>query len=54
MEIFVGCAPGLERSLADEMAEAGFGVTEVLTGGVQFRGVWADVWRANTFNSWYG
>ncbi|MGR3713836.1 MAG: THUMP domain-containing class I SAM-dependent RNA methyltransferase [Shimia sp.] len=46
-EIFVTTAPGLEKPLAAEMAEAGFKKPKMLPGGVRFRGNWHDVWRAN-------
>ena len=46
-EIFASVQPGLEKTLADEMAEAGFGPLRIQTGGVAFDGTWPDVWRAN-------
>jgi putative N6-adenine-specific DNA methylase len=46
-EIFVVTAPGLEKPLAAEIAEAGFKKPKMMPGGVRFRGNWQDVWRAN-------
>ncbi|PRY20702.1 putative N6-adenine-specific DNA methylase [Aliiruegeria haliotis] len=46
-EIFLVCAPGLETVMAEEAAVLGFSPTEILAGGVQIRGNWPDVWRAN-------
>ncbi len=45
-EIFAVTVPGLEATLADEVAAAGFDATPV-PGGVTFTGTWPDVWRAN-------
>ncbi len=46
-EIFVVCAPGMEKFLGQEVREKGFEKSSNLVGGVSFRGDWADVWRAN-------
>ncbi|MDA5556544.1 THUMP domain-containing class I SAM-dependent RNA methyltransferase [Shimia sp. MMG029] len=46
-EIFVVTAPGLEKPLAAEIADAGFKKPKMMPGGVRFRGNWQDVWRAN-------
>ncbi len=46
-EIFLAAPPGLEKALADEAREKGFGPASVLPGGVSFMGQWPDVWRAN-------
>lgn len=39
--------PGLELPLADEAREIGFLNPRVIPGGVEVRGSWPDVWRAN-------
>ena len=46
-EIFLAAVPGHETALAEEAAQNGFGPVTILPGGVSFRGLWADVWRAN-------
>lgn len=46
-EIFLSVQPGLEKTLAEEASEAGFGPLRQQTGGVAFDGTWEDVWRAN-------
>ncbi|MEL6999262.1 MAG: class I SAM-dependent RNA methyltransferase [Pseudomonadota bacterium] len=40
-------APGLERPLADEARAHGFTPTGTDPGGVEIRGTWPDIWRAN-------
>ncbi|MEC9249339.1 MAG: THUMP domain-containing protein [Pseudomonadota bacterium] len=47
LDIFLIVAPGLENLLADEAREKGFAVGKVETGGVNLRGDWPEVWRAN-------
>lgn len=47
LDIFLIVAPGLENLLADEAREKGFAVGKVETGGVNLRGDWPAVWRAN-------
>lgn len=47
LDIFLVSAPGLEAALADEARAAGFAAPEAVSGGVQLRGPWAEVWRAN-------
>lgn len=39
--------PGLETALLDEVRDAGFGRARTVTGGVEIRGGWPEVWRAN-------
>ncbi len=46
-EIFLVALPGLEATLCEEAAEAGFPTPRAVPGGVKFRGLWPDVWRAN-------
>ncbi|WP_422003109.1 THUMP domain-containing class I SAM-dependent RNA methyltransferase [Roseovarius mucosus] len=46
-EIFLAAAPGHETALAEEAVQHGFGPVTILPGGVSFRGLWPDVWRAN-------
>jgi putative N6-adenine-specific DNA methylase len=46
-EILLVTAPGLEPALAEEAREAGFAVSNRITGGVVLRGGWPEVWRAN-------
>lgn len=46
-EILLTCAPGLEKTLADEARAEAFDVQGQLTGGVTLQGSWQDVWRAN-------
>jgi putative N6-adenine-specific DNA methylase len=45
-EIYLVATPGLEAPLCDEARAAGFDA-KVVEGGVAFRGLWPDVWRAN-------
>ncbi|KAJ54495.1 RNA methyltransferase [Actibacterium mucosum KCTC 23349] len=47
MEVFLACAPGLEATLADEARAAGFVSPKAVAGGVETRGNWPEVWRAN-------
>lgn len=46
-DIFLMTAPGLEQPLAEEARDKGFADPKTLRGGVEIRGSWADVWRAN-------
>lgn len=46
-EIFLAAAPGHETTLAEEAGDQGFGPVATLPGGVSFKGLWPDVWRAN-------
>jgi putative N6-adenine-specific DNA methylase len=46
-EIFLATAPGLETVLCDEARAKGFKSAEPAAGGVNVRGGWPDVWRAN-------
>lgn len=46
-EIFLAVPPGLEHSLAEEVAQLGFPAPAAVPGGVTFQGGWTDVWRAN-------
>lgn len=46
-DIFLVTAPGLEEVLLSEARERGFADAKVLPGGVQIRGGWPEVWRAN-------
>lgn len=46
-EIFLVAAPGLEALIADEARAAGFADATQVRGGVQLRGGWPEVWRAN-------
>ncbi|SPH19763.1 Ribosomal RNA large subunit methyltransferase L [Ascidiaceihabitans donghaensis] len=46
-EIFLATAPGLEPVLQAEAESLGFAVSEAVPGGVNIRGSWHDVWRAN-------
>ncbi|WBU54836.1 class I SAM-dependent RNA methyltransferase [Paracoccus sp. SCSIO 75233] len=45
--IFLVATPGLEQPLADEAQAAGFTDPVIVPGGVETRGGWAEVWRAN-------
>ncbi len=40
-------APGLEDTLAEEARALGFAGVRAVTGGVETRGGWSEVWRAN-------
>ncbi len=46
-EMFLVAPPGLEAALADEARAAGFDTPRAVAGGVETRGDWAEVWRAN-------
>ncbi|WP_102223743.1 THUMP domain-containing class I SAM-dependent RNA methyltransferase [Acidimangrovimonas sediminis] len=46
-EIFLAAPPGLEDTLRDEAAAAGFAEPVATPGGVTTRGGWPEVWRAN-------
>lgn len=46
-EIFLAVPPGLEPTLATEVAALGFASPVIVPGGVTFQGGWPDVWRAN-------
>lgn len=46
-DIFLSCAPGLEPMLAEEALAAGFADPKPVPGGVETRGGWPEVWRAN-------
>lgn len=46
-EIFLACAPGLEPTLCDEVTAAGFAAPKAVPGGVETRGNWSELWRAN-------
>lgn len=46
-EIFLMCAPGLEKVLWAEARERGFKTARFVPGGVAMKGGWPDVWRAN-------
>ncbi|MDQ2095186.1 THUMP domain-containing class I SAM-dependent RNA methyltransferase [Rhodalgimonas zhirmunskyi] len=45
--LFMAVAPGLEKALAEEALEKGFADVRAVPGGVEARGDWAEVWRAN-------
>ncbi len=47
LEIFLVTAPGLEEVAAAEAREQGFAKARVVPGGVECRGAWPEVWRAN-------
>ncbi|HVJ41327.1 MAG TPA: class I SAM-dependent RNA methyltransferase [Dongiaceae bacterium] len=46
-EIFVVTAPGLEAALCAEIQAKGFRAPKPVKGGVNIRGGWPEVWRAN-------
>jgi putative N6-adenine-specific DNA methylase len=46
-DIFLVAPPGLEGTLAEEAREAGFSGVQAVPGGVETRGDWPEVWRAN-------
>ncbi len=46
-EIFLATAPGLEPTLAEEVALKAFKRPKPVPGGVITRGTWPDIWRAN-------
>ncbi|WP_322866126.1 class I SAM-dependent RNA methyltransferase [Aquicoccus sp. G2-2] len=45
--IFMAVAPGLEQTLAEEAREKGFRDVAPVPGGVEARGDWPEIWRAN-------
>jgi putative N6-adenine-specific DNA methylase len=47
LDIFLVCPPGLEETLCDEARAAGFDTPRAIPGGVETRGAWPEVWRAN-------
>ncbi|MEM1234256.1 MAG: class I SAM-dependent RNA methyltransferase [Pseudomonadota bacterium] len=47
LDIFLVGIPGLEAELAAEAEELAFGPVRAIAGGVELRGSWQDVWRAN-------
>ncbi|MBF9031200.1 class I SAM-dependent RNA methyltransferase [Rhodobacterales bacterium HKCCE3408] len=46
-DIFLVAPPGLEALLAEEAREADFASATAVPGGVEMRGGWPEVWRAN-------
>ncbi|SEP04176.1 putative N6-adenine-specific DNA methylase [Salinihabitans flavidus] len=46
-DIFLVASPGLESVLCDEAHERGFAAPRAVPGGVETRGDWPEVWRAN-------
>ncbi|MCC1492232.1 class I SAM-dependent RNA methyltransferase [Cognatishimia sp. F0-27] len=46
-DLFFSAPPGLETTLAEEAASLGFAPVTVVPGGVETRGDWPAVWRAN-------
>lgn len=46
-EIFIATLPGAEPVLCQEMTALGFQGIKAVPGGVECRGVWEDIWRAN-------
>ncbi|MCA2014257.1 class I SAM-dependent RNA methyltransferase [Cereibacter sphaeroides] len=44
---FLVAAPGLDATLAAEARDAGFKGVQVVPGGVEVKGGWPEVWRAN-------
>ncbi|MGI3170024.1 THUMP domain-containing class I SAM-dependent RNA methyltransferase [Pseudooceanicola sp. C21-150M6] len=47
LTLFLVCAPGFETVLCEEALYAGFADASAVPGGVEVRGTWTDVWRAN-------
>lgn len=47
MAIFLATNPGIEAVLAEEARALGFADPHAVPGGVDIRGTWPDVWRAN-------
>lgn len=45
--IFLTCLPGLESALAEEARALGLDAPVAVAGGVETRGGWPDIWRAN-------
>ncbi len=46
-DIFLVAAPGLEAALCDEAQRAGFADARLVEGGVELKGGWPEIWRAN-------
>ena len=46
-DLFLVCNPGLEPVLRDEALALGFTGARAVPGGVELRGGWPEVWRAN-------
>ncbi|MCA3555859.1 class I SAM-dependent RNA methyltransferase [Aestuariivirga sp.] len=46
-DIFLMAPPGLETALYDEVRQHRFKAAKQVAGGVQIKGTWKDVWRAN-------
>ncbi|MEM1077800.1 MAG: class I SAM-dependent RNA methyltransferase [Pseudomonadota bacterium] len=46
-DLFLAAPPGLEPVLAAEAAEHGFPAPHAVPGGVETKGDWPDIWRAN-------
>ena len=46
-DIFLMAPPGLESALYDEVRQHRFKAAKQVAGGVQVKGTWKDVWRAN-------
>lgn len=46
-DIFLMAPPGLESALYDEVRQHRFKAARQVAGGVQVKGTWKDVWRAN-------
>ncbi len=47
LTLFFVCPPGLEPQLASEAKDLGFDGVRILAGGVEAKGDWREVWRAN-------
>ncbi|MEM6679034.1 MAG: class I SAM-dependent RNA methyltransferase [Pseudomonadota bacterium] len=47
LEIFLACPPGLEPLLAAEAGDLGLAEVTAVAGGVEARGDWPAIWRAN-------
>ncbi len=47
LTLFFVCPPGLEPQLAAESRSLGFNGVKALSGGVEAKGGWPDIWRAN-------
>jgi putative N6-adenine-specific DNA methylase len=46
-DIFLVAAPGLEAALCSEAQRAGFADARLVEGGVELKGGWPEIWRAN-------
>jgi len=46
-EIFLATVPGMEDTLRQEAERAGFAAPKAVAGGVETRGTWPEIWRAN-------